>query len=104
MIASSFADFSLSELVRLLCFENEEQAVAFLRAYSLKVSDSGQVRRMALRVLCVGGGGAYIRSILLFLLFPPVRRGRKADRKPGVRELPPTSTVLRHPAGVDRCS
>lgn len=44
MIASSFADFSLSELVRLLCFENEEQAVNFLSAYNLKVSDTGQVR------------------------------------------------------------
>ena len=43
MIASSFLDFSLSELIRLLCFENEEQAVNFLRAYSLKVSDTGQV-------------------------------------------------------------
>lgn len=44
MIASSFADFSLSELMRLLCFENEEQAINFLSAYSLKVSDTGQVR------------------------------------------------------------
>lgn len=44
MIAVSFADFSLSELMRLLCFESEEQAVNFLSAYSLSVSDSGQVR------------------------------------------------------------
>lgn len=44
MIAASFADFSLSELMRLLCFESEDQAANFLRAYSLKVSDTGQVR------------------------------------------------------------
>ncbi|CAM9403052.1 unnamed protein product [Pylaiella littoralis] len=43
MIAASFADFSLSELMRLLCFESERHAVNFLRAYSLKVSDTGHV-------------------------------------------------------------
>lgn len=44
MIAQSFADFSTSELMRLLCFESEEQAVDFLMVYSLKVSRAGQVR------------------------------------------------------------
>ncbi|CAM9584626.1 unnamed protein product [Hapterophycus canaliculatus] len=44
MIAASFSDFSLSELIRLLCFEDEDQAVSFLDAYSLRVSDAGQVR------------------------------------------------------------
>lgn len=44
MIAASFADFSLSELMRLLCFESQDHAVNFLRAYSLKVSDTGHVR------------------------------------------------------------
>ena len=44
MIAASFYDFSVSELMRLLCFEDEDQIVAFLGEYSLKVSSDGQVR------------------------------------------------------------
>lgn len=46
VISASFADFSLSEIMRLLCFKSEEQTVEFLRAYSLKVSSAGQVRRI----------------------------------------------------------
>lgn len=34
----------MSELMRLLCFEDEDQIVTFLTEYSLKVSSSGQVR------------------------------------------------------------
>lgn len=45
VIAASFYDFSVSELMRLLCFEDEDQIVAFLGEYSLRVSSSGQVRR-----------------------------------------------------------
>lgn len=44
MIAVSFADTSLAELVRLLCFEDGQQAVDFLSTYNLTVSHTGQVR------------------------------------------------------------
>lgn len=53
MIAQSFSDFSISELMRLLCFESEEQAVDFLMVYSLKVSRDGQVIIEPFGFMCV---------------------------------------------------
>lgn len=43
-IANSFRDLPVPEVMRLLCFQHADEAIAFLNAYSIDVNSNNEVR------------------------------------------------------------